>query len=192
MIPSSVPHQLFERRPALSWMPAFDDGLARLVRLTISTSAPSRAEFRIAMSKRRHAGDVPDMGAADIDRHLLQHFLEVKGGHEILRRCEEELAFDQIGAVTPVSLSVEETRNAAQSSSKEDARQEDADQHADRQIVGEDHPGHVASMTIGTSADGPFKFLIDDQEKVPIDTMIITATSAAIGIRLTRSPRTGS
>ena len=32
------------------------------------------------------------------------------------------------------------------------------------------------------------RFLIEDQLKVPIDTMIMTATSAAIGIRLTRSP----
>ena len=34
------------------------------------------------------------------------------------------------------------------------------------------------------------RFLIEDQEKVPIETMIMIATSAAIGMRLTRSPST--
>ena len=33
-------------------------------------------------------------------------------------------------------------------------------------------------------------FLIDDQLNVPIETMIIIATSAAIGICFTQSPRT--
>ncbi len=34
------------------------------------------------------------------------------------------------------------------------------------------------------------RFLIDDHENVPIETMIMIATRAAIGMRLTRSPST--
>src|SRR3546814_17115162 len=47
----------------------------------------------------------------------------------------------------------------------------------------------VASMTMLELRGWLRRFRIDDQLKVPIDTMIMMATRAAIGMRLTRSPR---
>ncbi len=48
----------------------------------------------------------------------------------------------------------------------------------------------VDTMTMEDERGWVRSVLIDDHENVPIETMIITATSAAIGIWLTRSPST--
>jgi hypothetical protein len=46
----------------------------------ISTSAPVAAELQHRHVERGDRRDVPDVGAADVDRDLLQHLLEVEGG----------------------------------------------------------------------------------------------------------------
>ena len=51
-------------------------------------------------------------------------------------------------------------------------------------------PATVASMTTLELRGCVLRFLIDVQLKVPIETMIMTATSAAIGISFTQSPST--
>src|SRR3546814_20243362 len=48
----------------------------------------------------------------------------------------------------------------------------------------------VASMTLLELRGWLRRVRIDDRLKVPIDTMIMIATRAAIGMRLTRTPRT--
>jgi hypothetical protein len=48
----------------------------------------------------------------------------------------------------------------------------------------------VASITTEEDRGCDRRFLIEDQEKVPIDTMIMIATRAGIGIWLTQSPKT--
>ena len=74
---------------------------------------------------------------------------------------------------------------------EEDAAQQHADQHADAPgCAWRRRPTTVASITMLELRGWVRRFRIEAQLKVPIETMIMTATSAAIGIRPTQSPST--
>src|SRR3989337_2108119 len=66
-----------------------DDGLARFIEADYFDFRPLAAEFQNNDVQCRDAGNGPDMGAADVDRHLVQGFLEIEGRVEIIRGGEK-------------------------------------------------------------------------------------------------------
>ena len=189
-----VAHQAFERAGLVVDGQPVDDGLAGLVQADDLDLGAVAAELQHDRVERGDAGDVPDMRAADVDDDPLQRLLEVEGGSEVLGRGEEDLALDDVGArpcrrPSSVGGDPEELRDLA--------GEEDAARAARRRArrwrgrASQTTATTVASMTIaGASAGACAGLRSTTSEKVPIETMIMTATSAAIGICCTQSPST--
>jgi hypothetical protein len=76
------------------------------------------------------------------------------------------------------------------SSGEEKTRQQHADQNADGEIVGEDHEQHGRQHHHEDERGWVRRLLIEDQEKVPIETMIMIATRAGHRDLTTESPST--
>jgi hypothetical protein len=113
---------------------------------------------------------------------------EIEGLHEVLGEAKNSCPRPGRCARGHLLMSVdaEQLRDLA---GEEDARQQHADQHADGEVVGVDHERTVASITMEDERGCTRRLLIEDHEKVPIETMIMIATSAGIGMIATRSPR---
>lgn len=79
-----------------------DQRRARLVHADHLHLGALSAEFQAGGVDRAYPGQVPYMRAADVDAHRFHRFLEFERLEEVLRRREEDLAFDDIGPLRAV------------------------------------------------------------------------------------------
>src|SRR5690606_22658079 len=77
---------------------AIDDGGARLIEPHQLHLGAFTAELDDHPIQGLHGGDVPEVGAGQIDCDLFHGLLEVEGTAEALRRSEENLAHHRVDA----------------------------------------------------------------------------------------------
>jgi hypothetical protein len=141
---------------------------------------PSRRNFSTAMSSA--AGrDVPDMGVGHVDDHALERLAEVEGAMKSSTEAKNSCPSTgrcARGHPRQLGAHAEELRDLA---GEEDARQQHARPARRWRGCGCRRRPPPSRASRWTDRGCSAAFLIDDQENVPIETMIMIATSAASG-----------
>jgi hypothetical protein len=169
---------------------AVDHGRAGLVEADDLHLGALAAELDHHLVQGADGGDVPEVGAADVDADLLDDLLEVEGRDEALGGGKEHLADDAVGAHAALVLDCEPTYSTWPTLwAKKNPDSSTPRQHALGQVVGATTTMTVATIISARALRVLRRSRREAQLKVPMETMIITATSAAIGICATQSPR---
>src|SRR3546814_17181574 len=88
--PPSMPQQALEGAGLVVDREPVDDRLTRRVQPDDLDVGTLPAELEHDRIEGRHAGDVPDIRALDVDCDVGERLLEVEGGGEVLGRGEEQ------------------------------------------------------------------------------------------------------
>ena len=148
-----------------------------------ATSFPLAAELDDHLVEGRDGGDVPEVGVRQVDDHLLHFLPEIETGQELLGAGKEDLAPHQIGTHGAAALAVAlDQHDAGNLVGEEEGGEQHPHEDPECQVVGRDHHGDGGYHHQVGGEGWLFGLRTDSQENVPMETMIITATRAAMGI----------